>query len=62
MLESHGLFTWADDAKDCYELTLDVINRAIDWFEQETGDKPAFGGAAVEPLAGGARGAPSRRG
>ncbi len=23
MLESHGLFTWADDAKDCYELTLD---------------------------------------
>ena len=49
VLESHGLFTWADTSKGCYELTLDVVNRAIAWFEQEIGDKPAFGGAAVEP-------------
>lgn len=28
VLESHGLFTWADDAKECYELTLDIINMA----------------------------------
>ena len=44
VLESHGLFTWADDAKDCYETTLEVINRAIDWFEVETAGKAAFGG------------------
>jgi rhamnulose-1-phosphate aldolase/alcohol dehydrogenase len=51
VLESHGLFTWADDAKACYELTLDVINRAIAWFEGETAGKAAFGGRAAEPLA-----------
>ncbi len=51
VLESHGLFTWADTSKACYALTLDIINRAIAWFEQEIGDKPVFGGARVEPLA-----------
>jgi rhamnulose-1-phosphate aldolase/alcohol dehydrogenase len=50
VLESHGLFTWADDAKACYELTIDTINRAIAWFEQKLGGKPAFGGAAIDPL------------
>ncbi|MEP2782590.1 MAG: bifunctional rhamnulose-1-phosphate aldolase/short-chain dehydrogenase [Pseudoruegeria sp.] len=44
VLESHGLFTWADDAQECYELTLDVINKAIAYFEKETADVPAFGG------------------
>ncbi len=39
MLESHGLFTWASDAKACYELTLDSINRAIAWFEREIGER-----------------------
>ncbi len=55
VLESHGLFTWGHDAKTCYELTLDVINRAIAWFEQEIGDKPVFGGAVTAPLAAEAR-------
>ena len=45
VLESHGLFTWADDAKDCYELTLEIIQTAMDWFEKETAGKDAFGGA-----------------
>ena len=44
VLESHGLFTWADDARDCYELTLRIVNRAIEWFEGRTADVPAFGG------------------
>lgn len=45
VLESHGLFTWADDAQDCYALTLEIIQTAMDWFARETADKPAFGGA-----------------
>ncbi|MCO4319371.1 bifunctional rhamnulose-1-phosphate aldolase/short-chain dehydrogenase [Phyllobacterium sp. 21LDTY02-6] len=45
VLESHGLFTWADDARECYELTLDVINKAIVWFEDQTAGKEIFGGA-----------------
>jgi len=50
VLESHGLFTWADDAKDCYELTLEIIQKAMDWFEAETAGKAAFGGALHESL------------
>lgn len=55
VLESHGLFTWADDAKECYELTLAVIQRAMDWFEDKTASVPAFGGAKHESLAPDAR-------
>jgi rhamnulose-1-phosphate aldolase/alcohol dehydrogenase len=46
VLESHGLFTWGDTAKECYETTIAVINRAIDWFADSTAGKPAFGGPA----------------
>jgi rhamnulose-1-phosphate aldolase/alcohol dehydrogenase len=45
VLESHGLFTWADTARDCYDTTLEIINRAIDWLDKRTADVPAFGGA-----------------
>lgn len=50
VLESHGLFTWDDDAKACYELTLDIINKAIAFFEERTKDVPAFGGAVHSSL------------
>jgi rhamnulose-1-phosphate aldolase/alcohol dehydrogenase len=50
VLESHGLFTWADSAKECYETTIRIINRAVEWFEQETRGKGAFGGAVVNTL------------
>lgn len=44
VLESHGLFTWADDAKDCYLTTLEIINKAAAWLEARSAGKPAFGG------------------
>ncbi|MEL6644157.1 MAG: bifunctional rhamnulose-1-phosphate aldolase/short-chain dehydrogenase [Pseudomonadota bacterium] len=50
VLESHGLFTWADDAKACYALSLAIIQKAMDWFEGKAGDVPAFGGAIHESL------------
>ena len=50
VLESHGLFTWANDAKDCYLLTLEIINKAIAWFAKETEGKAIFGGAVVKSL------------
>ncbi len=59
ILESHGLFTWADEAKACYETTLDVINQAIDWLDRETAGKPAFGGPQARAPA--ARRAPPHR-
>jgi len=50
VLESHGLFTWANDAKDCYLLTLEIINKAIEWFAKETEGKTIFGGAVAMSL------------
>ena len=50
VLESHGLFTWADDARDCYDLTLATIQCAMDWFGDRTEGAPAFGGAVHESL------------
>jgi rhamnulose-1-phosphate aldolase/alcohol dehydrogenase len=51
ILEAHGLFTWGDTQKECYETTLDVINQAIRFLAASQG-KPAFGGerlAAASP-------------
>ncbi|MBN9045586.1 MAG: bifunctional rhamnulose-1-phosphate aldolase/short-chain dehydrogenase [Rhizobiales bacterium] len=50
VLESHGLFTWANDAKTCYETTLAVINKAIEWLDARTAGRPAFGGAVAQSL------------
>ncbi|MDP9573141.1 UNVERIFIED_ORG: rhamnulose-1-phosphate aldolase/alcohol dehydrogenase [Agrobacterium larrymoorei] len=50
VLESHGLFTWDNDAKACYELTLAIINKAIDWFATKTEGKTIFGGAVANTL------------
>ncbi|MEC9196636.1 MAG: bifunctional rhamnulose-1-phosphate aldolase/short-chain dehydrogenase, partial [Pseudomonadota bacterium] len=61
VLESHGLFTWDDDAKACYELTLEIINKAIAFFEEKTADVPAFGGAVHESLDADARRAVAAR-
>ncbi len=55
VLESHGLFTWADDAHECYELTLEIINKAIAFFEERTADVPAFGGAVHNSMDADAR-------
>ncbi|MFK3690255.1 bifunctional rhamnulose-1-phosphate aldolase/short-chain dehydrogenase [Agrobacterium tumefaciens] len=50
VLESHGLFTWDNDAKACYELTLAIINKAIEWFAEKTEGKVIFGGAVAKSL------------
>ena len=50
VLGSHGLFTWADTARDCYAVTLEIINRAISWLDDRSADVPAFGGARTATL------------
>lgn len=55
VLESHGLFTWADDAQDCHDLTLRIIQQAMDWFAHQSGGKPAFGGPRFTALDSAAR-------
>ncbi|MQW89980.1 bifunctional rhamnulose-1-phosphate aldolase/short-chain dehydrogenase [Sinorhizobium saheli] len=60
VLESHGLFTWGDTAKEAYETTIEIINRAIAWFEAEN-TAPAFGGQAKPVLAAAERAAVARK-
>ncbi|ESY51861.1 MULTISPECIES: bifunctional rhamnulose-1-phosphate aldolase/short-chain dehydrogenase [unclassified Mesorhizobium] len=50
ILESHGLFTWGDTPKECYETTISVINQAIEWFERRSEGLAIFGGEAVKSL------------
>ncbi len=51
ILEGHGLFTWGETSKACYENTLDILQRAANWLS-ENNTKPAFGGARFDtPLA-----------
>ena len=43
ILGQHGLFTWGDTSKECYDLTISIIQRAADWFENNKTKEP-FGG------------------
>ena len=57
VLGGHGLFSWGDTSKSCYENTVALIERAQRWLAEERGARKvqAFGGARVEPLPAPAR-------
>ncbi len=61
VLESHGLFTWGDTPKACYEMTVRIINRAMEWLDEKTSGKAVFGGQKVKALDAGARKAVAQR-
>ena len=42
VLGGHGLITWGNSAKECYEVTLRAINKAVRWFAEETRGKHGF--------------------
>jgi rhamnulose-1-phosphate aldolase/alcohol dehydrogenase len=50
VLEAHGLFTWAETSKACYQNTLDVINRATAWLAEHSRGKRPFGAVATQAL------------
>ena len=60
VLGQHGLFTWADTAKDCYLLTLEMINKAAVWLEANV-KRPVFGGERTPALPAADRKAEARR-
>ncbi|MEQ9298119.1 MAG: bifunctional aldolase/short-chain dehydrogenase [Cyclobacteriaceae bacterium] len=50
-LGGHGLFTWADDAYECYVNSLDTIEKASAYLNSHYGkERPVFGGSRVESL------------
>lgn len=50
ILGGHGLFTWGGTARECYQTTIRIINRAIEWFETRPKDRPVFGGSVRQSL------------
>jgi rhamnulose-1-phosphate aldolase/alcohol dehydrogenase len=50
ILGSHGLINWADDDKACYELTLDLIERAARFIEERDRGELTFGGQKYRTL------------
>lgn len=60
VLGGHGVFTWGDTAKACYETTLSILQKAADWLAaNET--LPVFGGPRVTTLPPEARAAVAAR-
>jgi rhamnulose-1-phosphate aldolase/alcohol dehydrogenase len=49
VLGSHGLITWGETSRACYETTLRIIQQAADWLADHTRAKP-FGPAVAAPL------------
>ncbi len=50
ILGGHGLISWADDDRECYERTLALIRRAQDFLNARDDGEPPFGGPRVQPL------------
>jgi rhamnulose-1-phosphate aldolase/alcohol dehydrogenase len=55
VLGGHGLINWADDDKACYELTLDLIERATRYIDERDKGEQTFGGQRYQALAEAAR-------
>ncbi len=51
VLGGHGLFTWGDTSKECYLNSLEVIEQASVFIENNLGKKrPVFGGAKMQSI------------
>lgn len=49
IMGSHGFICWADSSRSCYELTLSLINRAIEYVEAKTPPRVQVWAKADEP-------------
>jgi len=49
VLGGHGLFTWGPTSKECYRVTLEMINKSAQWLGAN-GRGAVFGGPGVEAL------------
>src|SRR6478752_4775758 len=49
VLAKHGLIVWGDTAEEAYRRTIEVINQAVAFVNEKTGDVSRFGGRKVEP-------------
>jgi rhamnulose-1-phosphate aldolase/alcohol dehydrogenase len=50
VLAGHGVISWGESAKACYENTIDLIAAAAVYLNRRLAKGPAFGGVRVQPL------------
>ncbi len=50
ILGQHGLINWAEDDKDCYDLSLELIEKAAAYIEARDKGEQTFGGAKYQSL------------
>ena len=50
VMGQHGLINWADDDKECYELTLRLIEKAAEFIEARDKGEQTFGGTKYQSL------------
>ena len=50
ILGQHGLINWDDDDKKCYELSLELIEKAAQYIESKDKGENTFGGAKYQSL------------
>lgn len=48
LMEKHGLVVWGDTARESYDKTIQVINEAKAYIDNELKKKSAFGGQSIE--------------
>jgi rhamnulose-1-phosphate aldolase/alcohol dehydrogenase len=55
IMGQHGLINWANDEKECYELTLTLIEKAARYLAENNKGAKTFGGTKYQSLPGDAR-------
>jgi rhamnulose-1-phosphate aldolase/alcohol dehydrogenase len=55
VLAGHGLITWGDTSKACYQNTIETIRRAEAWLTERIGTAPAYGGERLSSRSADAR-------
>ncbi|HJQ23095.1 MAG TPA: bifunctional rhamnulose-1-phosphate aldolase/short-chain dehydrogenase [Blastocatellia bacterium] len=50
LLGHHGMSSWSNDDKTCYETALEIIDRAARYIEERDKGEQSFGGPKVQPL------------
>ncbi|NOY42819.1 MAG: bifunctional rhamnulose-1-phosphate aldolase/short-chain dehydrogenase [Planctomycetes bacterium] len=50
IMGQHGIINWAEDDRDCYELTLSLIETAAEYIESKDKGENTFGGQKYETL------------
>jgi rhamnulose-1-phosphate aldolase/alcohol dehydrogenase len=51
LLGHHGMSSWSNDDKNCYETALEIIDRAATFIEAQDKGEQTFGGQLYQPLA-----------